>query len=134
MRSFGYRSNQRLRSESQATVNACSRPRAAREVLLQWIDGEGVRYAEIGRLAVRAVSIDPIAAIALEEFGFGAAMRKARAGEIAEHIRGVRVLHRAIMMRAAPSLVLGRVTGGTARFVDECSGLRRQVSCRCDRA
>jgi hypothetical protein len=80
------------------------------QVLLQRIEAEGVLYSEIGPLAIRAVGIDPVAAIALEKSGFGLAMRKADAGEVAQHIRRVRLLHRAIMMRAGPRLVLGRVT------------------------
>lgn len=73
------------------SLQAASRER--NQVLLQRIDSECIRSFEILQLAIRAIAMDVILAVLLEEAGGHAIFREACAAEIARNGGPVRYLH-----------------------------------------
>src|SRR5262249_34148205 len=90
------------------------------EILLQWIDPQGVFHLERGELGVRPVGLDEEFPALAEEAGMYAVIIKARAGEIAQHRCLGRVLHGEFVLRAVPELRLRRMALRAGVAADEC--------------
>jgi hypothetical protein len=86
------------------------------QVLLQRVDAEGVADLEVVELAVRPVGGDEEPAVASEETRGHLAMGDAGVIKVAEDGLGGRLLHRQVMVRAAPRrhLALVAATAGGA--------------------
>ena len=96
------------------------------QVLLQRMDAERVLDLEVGERAVRSVGVDEEPTVATEEAGRDAGVREARVGEVAEHRLLGRLLHRAVVMRAAPRLVFLGVTARARRGTNVARGRSRR--------
>ena len=90
------------------------------EVLLQRIDAEGVFHLERGELAVRTVGLDQELSVLAEEARMHAVIVEAGIVEIAEHRFVGRVVHRVLVLRAAPKLRLRLVAAGAGLAADKC--------------
>ena len=74
------------------------------EVLLQRPHAEGVLDLEVGALSRRAFRVDVVLAVAREEGGRRCPVDQPLVREIAEHGRGVRDVHRAVVVGSLPRL------------------------------
>ena len=92
------------------------------QVLLQWMDAEHVGNAVRLKFAVGSFRFHPVAAIATEKPRGGALMPEMAAIESAEHGCLGNRLHRQIVVRATPSLVLRRVAPGAGIRSDPSLG------------
>ena len=89
------------------------------EILLQWIDAEGVLDFERRQPAVGPIGLDEKLPILAEEAGSYAVIVEGHIAEIAEHRFVGRMLHGKLMLRAAPELRLRPVAAGTGLAADE---------------
>ena len=88
------------------------------QVLLQRVDAERVADLEVGEPAVGPVRVDEVAAVAREEPRGDAAVGEGRVAEVAEDRGRRRLLHREVVVRAAPGGRLGRVAPGAGGRAD----------------
>ena len=89
------------------------------EILLQRIDAECVLHLERGELAVGTVGLDQELPVLAEEARTHAVIIEARIGEIAEHRFLGGVLHRVLVLGAAPQVRFGAVAAGAGLAADE---------------
>jgi hypothetical protein len=97
------------------------------QVLLQWIDAEGVFDLEGGRSAVRSVGLNKKFAVFAEEPGMHAIIIEANVIEITKHGLVVRMLHRESVLRSLPHIGFGLVAAHAAFAADE--SLSRVIAC-----
>ena len=89
------------------------------QILLQGIDAEDIVDSEVGQLTVRTFGIDIELIFLLEEAGCHSKMGKRGVGEVSQHGLGSCLLHRQVMMRALPLLVLVCVAVPAETTIDE---------------
>src|SRR5215831_8359505 len=95
------------------------------QVLLQRIDAEGVGDRIFVQGAVGAVGADPEFVAIAKERGGDPEMLELGAGEIAQHGRRRRLLHRQRVMRTLPGIELRRMAAGAGLCAHEASRLLR---------
>jgi hypothetical protein len=96
----------------------------AHQILLQRGESEGVGDLVLGHLPGRALGPDEEAAVAAVEAGGDAEVLELGAVEVTEHGLLARLLHRPIVVRASPPLVLVPVTVDARSRADEARGGR----------
>ena len=88
------------------------------QVLLQRVDAEDVRHVEVADLAVGAVGPHDVLAVAPAESRRGTGVREGGVGEVAEHGGRCGLLHREVVMRPLPRLLLCLVAPRALRPAD----------------
>ena len=105
------------------------------EILLQRIDTERVLHLEGGELAVGAIGLDQGFSVFAEEARTHPKIIEARILEVAEHRLVGGVIHRVLVLRAAPELCLRPMATGTGLAADEreLAGITGRIAPRSDR-
>ena len=107
--------------------------RQLQQVLLERRHAEQEGHLELGQLAVGPVGADAVASVALREGRDDALVLEAAPAEVSLHGPLVRLLHREVVVRAAPAPGLGRVArlaGAHAHVVERRRAHGRSLSGR----